>query len=114
MALKNIIKPYKLMDAVTMAADATSNAVDVKYSDNVGIQLVWTGTPVGNFYVQGTIDDTTWTALDFGSIPTSGGAAGDHLLNMNNLPYRKIRVFFDRTSGTGALTAWVMAKTVGG
>jgi hypothetical protein len=114
MALKNIIKPYKLVDAESMGADITSNSVDVKYSDNIGVQLVWTGSPVGNFYVQGTIDGSTWTALDFGTIPTSGGAAGDHLLNMNNLPYQKIRVFFDRTSGTGSLTAWVMAKTVGG
>jgi hypothetical protein len=114
MALKNIIKPYKLVDAVSMGADVTSASVDVKYSDNIGVQLVFTGTPTGNFYVQGTIDGDTWTALDFGTIPTATGADGDHLLNMNNLPYQKIRIFYDRTSGSGSLTVWVMAKTLGG
>lgn len=115
MALKNVIKPYHLLTDGDMSADVTSSAVNVTYTDNIGIQLSWTGSsPVGNFYVQGTIDGSTWTALDFGTIPTAGGAAGDHLLNMNNLPYEQIRVFYDRTSGSGTLQAWVMAKTVGG
>ena len=114
MALKNVIKPKHLVIAGSMSGDITSDPVDVLYSDNVGVQLVFTGTPTGNFYVQGTIDGSTWTALDFGTIPTAAGAAGDHLLNMNNLPYQQIRVFYDRSSGTGTLDVYVMAKTVGG
>ena len=112
MALKNIIKPYHLIVDESMGADVTSDPVDVTYSDNVGIQLIFTGTPTGVFYVQGTIDGTNWSNLSFDSTPSASGADDTHLLNMTQIPYRKIRVFYDRTSGTGTLNAHVMAKTI--
>lgn len=120
MALKNVMKPYLLVDAASMGADITSDPFDVTYSDNVGIQLVFIGTPTGVFEVQGSIDynDTretgNWSALDFGTAPAASGAADVHLLNINNVPYKKLRVFYDRTSGTGSLSVTIMAKTLGG
>ncbi len=112
MALKNIIKPYHLLVDGDMSSDVTSDSVDVTYSDNVGLQLIFTGTPTGNFYVQGTIDESNWSNLAFDATPTAAGAADTHLLNMSLIPYKKIRLFYDRTSGSGTLNVYVMAKTI--
>lgn len=114
MALKNVIKPYHLMTDGSMAGNLTTDPVDVVYSDNVGFQLIFTGTPTGTFQCQGSIDNVNWTNLEFSTVPSATGAADTHLFNLNNVPYRKLRVGYTRTSGTGTLNVWVMAKTVGG
>jgi hypothetical protein len=114
MALKNVIKPYHLMTDGDMSGNLTSNTVDVTYSDNVGIQLTWTGAAVGTFAVEGTVDESNWSSLSFSSTPSASGGGDTHLLNLNNLPYKRIRVKYTRTSSTGTLQVWVMAKTMGG
>jgi hypothetical protein len=110
MALKNIIKPYHLMTDGDMSGNLTSNSVDVTYTDNVGIQLNFTGNPVGTFAVEGTIDESSWSELSFSSTPSAAGSADTHLLNLNQIPYKKIRVTYTRTSGTGTLNVYVMSK----
>lgn len=110
MALKNIIKPYHLMTDGDMSGNLTSDAVDVTYTDNVGFQLSFTGTPTGTFSCEGTIDETNWSALSFSSTPQAVGSADTHLLNINQIPYKKLRVKYTRTSGTGTLNVYVMSK----
>jgi hypothetical protein len=110
--LKNIIKPHHLLVDGDMSGDLTSDPVDVTYSDNVGMQLIFSGSPTGVFYVQGTIDGSNWSNLSFDTTPTAAGSADTHLLNMTQIPYRKVRLFYDRTSGTGTLNVHVMAKTI--
>jgi hypothetical protein len=112
MALKNVLTPYRLVNAESMGADVTSSSFDITYTDNIGIQLIFTGTPTGNFYVQGTIDESNWSNLSFDATPTAAGAGDTHLLNISLAPYKKLRVFYDRTSGTGSLTVYVMAKSI--
>lgn len=116
MALKNIIKPYHLMIDGDMSGNLTSNIVDVTYTDNVGIQLTFTGTPSGEFAVEGSVDyddhlsTGNWSELTFSTTPQATGSADTHLLNLNQIPYKKIRVTYTRTSGTGTLNIHVMSK----
>lgn len=114
MALKNIVHPYHLVNAESMGASITSGIVNVLYSDNVAIQLSFTGTPTGTFSVEGSVDAANWSALSFTSVPSAEGAADTHLLNIHNIPYKQFRLKYNRISGTGTLDAWIMAKTVGG
>jgi hypothetical protein len=121
MSGKNSTKPYLWLDATSMGADITSEPTDVRYTDNIGIQLIFTGTPAGLFYVQGSIDplaetdpaSAAWSNLAFSTTPEATGAAGNHLINLNQIPYTKIRLFYDRTSGSGALTAYVVKRAIG-
>jgi len=110
MALKNIIKPFHLLTDGDMSGNLTSDSVDVTYTDNVGFQLTFTGTPTGTFSCEGTIDETNWSALSFSSTPQAVGTADTHLLNINQIPYKKLRVKYTRTSGTGTLNVYVMSK----
>lgn len=110
MALKNIIKPHHLMVDGDMSGNLTSDAVDVTYTDNVGFQLTFTGSPTGEFSCEGTIDEVSWSALTFSSTPQATGSGDTHLLNVNQIPYKKLRVVYARTSGTGTLNVYVMSK----
>lgn len=93
-----------------MSGNITSSETDVSYLDNIGIQLIFTGTPTGTFSVEGSNDGATWTALDFGTTIAASGAAGSHLLNINQCPYMKLRTVFTFVSSTGSLDAYISGK----
>lgn len=104
-----------------LSADATSQATNVQFSDNIGIQLVWTGSsPSGEVLIQSSNDydpiknTGTWTNLDFGVPILITGNSGNHIININLVPFAWIRLFYDRTSGTGTMTSTLVMKQVGG
>lgn len=112
MAIKNVLTPYQLVVDGDMSGNITSGATSIRYLDTCGIQLVFTGTPTGSFYVDATIDGSTWEQLDFGTTPTAVGADGHHLLNLVQAGFDKIRVRYVASSGAGVLQAWVEAKEI--
>lgn len=113
MSRKNVLTPYQIFTSGSMASTntLTSADIDVSYLDNVAIQVVWTGTPNGSFDVKGSVDSTTFTSLGIADLDVSG-AAGNHLINLNNVPFKKLRVTYTNTSSTGTLNGYVMAKEV--
>jgi hypothetical protein len=114
MSRKNVLNPFRHIVAQSMGADVTSLETDVGHLDNIVIDLRWTGTPTGTFLVEYTLDDANWEALDFGSSVAAAGAAGDHQLFINQFPGKRIRTRYVRSSGTGTLNGWIMAKMAGG
>lgn len=116
-------------------ASITSSVTAIQYLDDVGIQLNFSGSPVGNFQVQISADYaqdlssppnvtntgnwiplvvTYWTGTTFATatdIPTSLGSPIYFDLALLSSPY--IRVVYTKTSGTGTLNAFVTAKMVG-
>jgi hypothetical protein len=68
------------------------------------IQLVWTGTPTGNFTLQGSQDNITFTTLT-GSTVAAGGGAGSFIIKDSTPYYKYVQVAYTATSGTGSLTA---------
>ena len=115
MAGKSILKPYKIVNAETMGGSVTSGAIPIDRLDNVGIQLQWTGTPTGDFYVDGRVhDDAPWTELTLSTAVAAAGSASDALINLSGVPYQDLRLRYVRTSGTGSLNAWATAKQLGG
>lgn len=107
------------MNAVTMAADATSGIISSQYQDNIGLQVQWTGTPTGVLTIQASIDynevNGSGTFHDLSFTPNIGqpaGAASGYLINLNQLPFPFFRIKYVFTSGTGALSAWVTSKEI--
>lgn len=118
MSQKNVIKPFKMLNAVDMSADQTSSVLtDITFQDNIGFQVVWSGaTGLGEIFIDVSNDDKkipdNWTALDFGAQVTISGASGSHLININQCPFAKMRVRFVRSTATGTLTVTITGKAV--
>lgn len=125
MARKNTLKSYVLLNAQSTASsfDTYSNPTNIDYLDNVGIQVVWTGTTVGVLEVYGSNDDanaqqgkypTNWSKFEFGATINVDATNSDLLIHMNQVPYSWIALKYTATSGTGTMTAKLPVKMVGG
>ena len=130
---KNVLKPFQTITAGSMAGNLTSQVTTIQFLDNLGLQLDWTGSPVGSFQVQVSADysqDIMGNVLNAGnwspiileyiptggtltiatSIPTSVGSPIYVDLNQTSAPY--IRVVYTSSSGTGTLNAYITAKEI--
>ncbi len=114
MGRKNVVKTFEMFDSTSLGADATSSVVNVINQDKASIHVSWTGTsPIGVILVQARNgENDSWYTLDFPSIGVSGNT-GDLQILFNELPFTDIRLFYDRTSGTGSITARISSKTTG-
>lgn len=79
----------------------------------MGIQAVWTGTPVGNFTVQVSNDNVTFTTLS-GSSVAAGGAAGNFYWKDSSPAYKYVQVSYTGTSGSGSATVKLYKLTRNG
>lgn len=113
MSRKMILRPYPLVLNGDMSDTIVSEEIDIVYQDNVGVQLIFTGDPVGEFKVECTIDGINWVELDFGAFILAEGEGDSYLLNINQLPYIKLRVRYDEQSGGGSLNVYILAKSIG-
>lgn len=113
---KNVVRGYKMFDATSISSTVTSSEVNVINLDKASIYINWAGTaPAGVLTVEARNDEKdTWFTLDFGSPIPISGASGDHVLVFNELPHNTIRLVYTRTSGSGNITATLVAKQVGG
>lgn len=115
-------KDVVLFDAETMGADITSAEIDVNRMDYGCINISWdnTGVPIGVFRIEVTNQDgasANWQELSFGEDIVVPSVAPDELdqatVVFNLLPFKKLRLFYDRTSGTGTMSAVLSEKSVG-
>lgn len=117
----NPLAPYEIISAGDLSGNLTSAVTGISYQDNISIQCVVTGSPVGDFAVQGSNDyipgpNHTTPALNAGNWVTLGTlsvtGADDLLFDVNQMPFPYIRLIYTSTSGTGAVTATIAAKKV--
>lgn len=130
---KNILPSFHTIVAGDMSANITSPVTEIRYLDDIGIQLNWTGSPTGTFAVQVSADysvDTVGggTVLNPGNwisvalsylvagipttsttIPTSVGSPIYIDLQQLSAPY--IRIIYVGT-GVGVLDAYITAKEI--
>lgn len=118
MGRKNVITPYKMLDAVDMSTSHTSPKItNIEFQDNLGFHVTWSGASGSGTLVVEVSNDAAetpinWTALDFGSPITISGAADSHLININQCPYAKMRVRYTPGTATGSLTVIITGKEV--
>lgn len=119
MSRKNNLKQFRnIVNGDMSQASITSAVTDIQFLDNIGIQLDFSGSPVGTFDVQislnysidnlsnTVISSGTWVTIASGS--TSGGSPIFFDLNQLSAPF--IRVVYTKTSGTGTLNSIISAK----
>lgn len=126
---KSNLKRFKTITNGDMStASITSAVTAIEFLDNIGIQINFTGSPVGTFAVQISMDydqDQNGNVISAGNwitmpvqqgstsytaIPTSLGSP--IYLDLNQLSAPWIRLVYTRTSGTGTLNAFIAAKMV--
>ncbi len=119
----NLLIPFKFISAASMGANITSAIVEISQQDNVGIQLNWTGTPVGTFDVQISIDHEqdmngnvtvagNWVSLPLSPAIAAAGSADSAYIDLNQQSASYVRVVYTRTSGSGTLNGFATAKGV--
>ncbi len=111
----NQLTPVWLLHAISMGASIASNAVKLEFEDNIGIQVVWSGTPTGTFDVQVSMDPVNlgWQSVPFAPVPTApAGAAGTNWFEINQSPAAYVRLVYTRVSGTGTVNAQIAIKSV--
>lgn len=125
---KSNLKQFNtIVDGDMSLPSITSAVTSIEFLDNIGVQLEWTGTAVGSFQVQVSIDYNqdnfgnvlnagTWVPINFPApvssvdIPTSSGSP--IYLDLNQLSAPWIRIVYNGVSGTGTLNAWIAGKMV--
>lgn len=123
MGRKNIIKSYKMLDAVTIDSTQTSDKTNVESMDVASVDLVWSGgsTPIGAITFESTnssdndisAGNDDWVELEFGSVINISGASGSHHIVFNVLPFRALRVKYTRSSGSATLDCTIHSETRG-
>lgn len=107
---KRVLNPFVSLENGDMSGNLESEVTNIATIDNVSIQLVWTGTPTGSFYVDGSADGANWTPLSLSPAPIASGAAGNWLIDMTQLSFLHIRVRYVASSGSGSLTVTIAGK----
>lgn len=122
--LKNALKVFQSITNASMAADVTSTVTSIQFLDNIGIQLNFTTSDaIGTFIVQISADHAQdaqgnvtnaghWVDLVLDPVPVAAGATDSIYIDINQTSSPFIRVLYDRTSGTGTLNAYIVAKAV--
>ena len=96
---------------VDMSASINGHAIDVSSAYVYALILKWTGSPIGNLFLQVSNyvavanevpPDSSFTT-DTGSLVGVTGAA-EQFFNVNTLGYRWVRIVYQRTSGSGTFT----------
>lgn len=102
--------------AIPAASDLMSVAIPIIEDVGFSVQLFWTGSPVGNWSIQGSCDPghiepggavtgvTHWSTVA-NSTAAAGGSAGDFVQNYIGTYFRWFRVVYIHTSGTGTITS---------
>jgi hypothetical protein len=109
---------FKCMDAVSTAADAYSEPISLNRDSTFSLQVEWTGTPTGVLKLEfsnkqnpasGVSSDwVTDTAYTFPANPAGG--ASNTFEQWSGAGSAWVRLWYDRTSGTGTMTAYAKIK----
>ena len=112
MSRKNTLAPYTIMNNVDVTSGAaTSLVTSIKHLDNISIQINFTGTPVGTFYVELSDDNVNFVPMTLSPVPVASGAPGSIILEITQLASIYLRVRY-AGSGAGAVTALITAKMI--
>lgn len=90
-----------------------SDATNIENLDNVGYEVSWSGTPIGTISVQCSVDGNSYFDLTFDPVLAQpAGSSGGYLINLNQVPFKWVRVSYTNTSGAGALTVKIIGKDI--
>ena len=98
------------VSAATMDADITGDTIDASGMNSCSMTCVNTAgtSPVGTLYIQISNDQSTWVNT---TATAAINAAETNVLEITALTARFVRIFYDFTSGTAALSVAFTMKS---
>ena len=104
--------PSGLLNGVMSGTNTIyTQIVDISRIDNCGLEVTWTGTPVGTFQVMVSNSGINFYALTFNPALTQpAGSAGGYAIDLNQLPFKYFLLQYTNTSGSGILTVYGQIK----
>jgi len=87
----------------------TSAALPFENEDNMGIQLQWTGNPVGTFKVLVSNNGVSFYSLSM-TLGAPAGSADGFVISLNQVPWKWVQLQYTNSSGVGVLNAWTLGK----
>lgn len=88
-----------------------TNIIGIRQSDNIGIELTYTGTPTGTIQVMVSNSGLNFYALTFDPALTQpAGSAGGYVISMTALPFQYFFIQYTNASGSGTITAYFQSK----
>lgn len=126
---KTILKFQCITSGDMSLSSLTSPVTNIQFLDNIGIQINYSGSPVGKFNVQVSADYAqdsqgnvtnagNWASISFlvfsGSITDISvpGSTSPIYLDITQISAPWIRVIYTKTSGTGTANVFLTAKEV--
>ena len=106
----------KIEAATDIGSSFVTEETDLKYMDNIGYLIICSGVTAntGLFTVQVQTIDSSWVDLTL-DIPAQIANSDINLeINLNQLPYEKIRLSFADSGGDGVADIYVSGKGLGG
>ena len=113
----------QVYSAKAIATSFTTAVTDVGRYDNISYEIIFanaTNTPSGFFTVQGadagmilpnqTMQGATWTNLPLSAVPQVDSSSGSHLISLNQIPFRYIRILYTPNSGVADITVNVQGR----
>jgi hypothetical protein len=124
MGRKDILK-YNIIPTQSGAAtfDTKSNPTCVDYLDNCSLQIMWTGSLVGEIRIWVSNDKVTpslgqtvtnWSRYEASTTMSVSGSYTDMLINIAVIDFSFIAIEYVATSGTGNITANITGRMIGG
>ena len=96
-----------VLNAASMATSLDSGCIDISNVLGYAVQAIWSGSPVGNIIIQGSLDGANFKVV---STTAAGGVSGSLLVNNDGIHYPFLKVIYTEASGTGTLDVYVSAK----
>ena len=104
--------------SMTGTSTLTSSAQNLINFDNVGLEVIWTGTPHGTFSVLGSVSAAViaapainYYALSFNpGLSVASGVAGGFLIDLNQFPFPYMQFQYVNSSSTGTLNVYLYEK----
>jgi hypothetical protein len=109
-------KVYPLNQLITngiMAGVTTllSEIIPIGNGDNFGIEVEWSGSPVGVISILCSNSGINFDALTFNPpLSQPAGVPGGYLINLNQLPFQYLQFSYTNVSGAGVLNVWSFGK----
>lgn len=90
--------------STNLGASLVSDPLELIATKDFGIQIAYTGSPVGVLELQSSWDRVNWTPIAF-SQQQINAAPGTHAWNFQRAAFPFVRVAWNRTSGSGTITS---------
>ena len=122
MSARVFLPSFPILNAASLASSLTSSPTNISLLDNVGIQAdIASGDAAGTLAVQvsatyeqdaqgNVLNAGTWVTLTSQAI--AAGAPANSYFDLNQMSAPWIRLIYTRTSGSGTITATIVAKKV--